>query len=146
MTNTIVFNTLTGAVSEYDNYAFQSVTPTHAGSSYGLFLVGGDTDNGSAIVSTVQTGKTTWGSTLKKLLGAVYFSLKGTGTSELTVVGENASHSYSFPVRDSGESRCTPGKGIRENYLAFQYRNVDGSDFQLDRMEVQTVASNTRRI
>ena len=146
MPKTIVLNTLTGAVSEYDNYPFQSITPTHAGATAGLFLMGGDTDAGQPIISSIQTGKTHWGSTLKKLLGAVYFSMKGEGNSELTVVGENASYSYSFPVRDTGESRCTTGKGIRENYLAFRYRNTDGADFALDRIEVPSSTSKTRRV
>jgi hypothetical protein len=143
--NTIAINTLTGAVSEYTGFGFQSITPTHAGSATGLFELGGNTDASLLIVSTVTTGKQLWGASLKKIARLVHFSMKGSGTSSLVVTGENASYSYPFPVLQTGQSRAKPGLGIRENYLAFGYSNTDGAAFQLDRMEVLVAASNTRR-
>ena len=144
--NAIVMNTMTGAVTEYSNFDFQSITPTHAGSDAGLFLLGGDLDVATPIVSTVTTGGTQWGTSLKKFLGTVYFALIGTGTSALQVSGPSASYTYPFTVTDSGESRSTPGRGIRENYLSFSYINTDGADFQLDSIEVTVNSSTTRRI
>ena len=144
--NAIAFNTLTGAVSEYTGFGFQSITPTHAGSATGLFALGGDTDAGLPIVANVTTGKQLWGGSLKKTAQMVYFSLKGSGTSTMTVVGERQSHSYPFPVRPDGQSRSKPGLGLRENYLAFGYSNTDGAAFQLDRIEVLVAESKTRRV
>ena len=144
--NAIAFNTMTGAVSEYTGFGFQSITPTHAGSATGLFTLGGDTDAGLPIVATVTTGKQLWGGSLKKMLQMVYFSLKGSGTSAMTVHGESTAHSYPFPVRPTGQSRSKPGSGIRENYLAFGYSNTDGAAFQLDRIEVLVAESKTRRV
>jgi hypothetical protein len=144
--NTIAMNTLTGSVSEYTGFGFQSITPTHAGSAAGLFTLGGDTDAGLPIVAAVTTGKQLWGGTLKKTPQMVYFALKGSGTSTMTVTGERASHSYPFPVRPDGQSRSKPGLGIRENYLAFGYSNTDGAAFQLDRIEVLVAESKTRRV
>ena len=144
--NTIAFNTLTGAVSEYTGFGFQSVTPTHAGSATGLFVLGGDTDAGQPIVAHVATGKQLWGGSLKKTAQMVYFSIKGSGTSTMTLAGENDTHSYPFPVRPAGQSRAVPGKGIRENYLAFGYSNTDGAAFQLDRIEVLVAESKNRRV
>jgi hypothetical protein len=143
--NTIVLNTLTSAVSEYD-WAFQSITPTHAGDATGLYALGGDTDNGQPIASSIVTGKTLCGSSLKKRIQMVYLSIRGAGFGLLRVFGEILDWSYEFPVRDAGQSRAQPGKGIRENYLAFGYQNVDGADFTLDRIEVDLVASDTRRV
>jgi hypothetical protein len=140
--NAIVMNTLTGAVSEYSNFEFQSITPTHAGSDAGLFLLGGDLDVAALIVSTVTTGLTQWSVSLKKFLGLVYFTMIGTGTSTLSVGG----YSYTFPVRDSGVSRCKPGSGIRKNLLAFTYSNTDGAQFRLDTIEVVVIESTTRRV
>lgn len=142
---TIVLNTLTGAVSEYSNFDFQSITPTHAGSDAGLFALGGNLDVATPIVSTVTTGKTLWGGTLKKRIEAVFFALKGSGSAALTVLGQAASYTYRFPVRAAGESRSVPGQGIRENYLAFRFSNPDGEDFQLDRIEVSVAQSTSRR-
>ena len=142
--NAIILNTLTGAVSEYD-MAFQSITPTMAGSATGLFALGGNTDAGLPIMSAVTTGKQLWGSSLKKVAQLVHFSLKGAGTGNLTIFGESASYTYPFPVLPTGQSRAKPGHGIRENYLAFGYSNADGADFQLDRMEVLVAESKKRR-
>ena len=59
--------------------------------------------------------------------------------------GENATYTYAFNVKANGESRAKPGRGIRENYLAFGYINTDGAAFQLDRIEVNLAESTTRR-
>lgn len=144
--NTIILNTLTGAVSEYDLPAFQSITPTRTGSATGLFALGGGTDAGLPIVAQVTTGKALWSSTLKKMIDMVYFALMGSGTSTMTVTGESSSNSYPFPVRPTGVSRAKPGRGIRENYLAFGYSNTDGADFQLDRIEVSSAQSQNRKV
>lgn len=143
--NTIVLNTLTGAVSEYDGFDFQSITPTLAGSTLGLYELGGNTDLTAKIVATVITGKMLWDAAVKKLIDMVYFSMKGSGTSRLSVIGENTTYVYAFPVRASGESRCQPGRGLRENYYAFKYQNADGADFQIDVIEVK-LGGSTRRV
>lgn len=143
--NTIVMNTLTGAVSEYTRFGFHSITPTHAGSTTGLFTLGGNLDDELKIVSVATTPKTLLSASLKKFIDMVYFSIKGSGTSTLTVTGESTSYSYTFPVRAAGESRSKPGRGIRENYISLTYSNTDGADFQLDRIEAEVASSSTRR-
>lgn len=144
--NTIVMNTLNGAVTEHA-LPFHSVTAAHAGSASGLFVFGGDTDQGTPIATTVTTGKKHWGSTLKKYVAGVYFAIKGPGTGRLIVHGENVDYpAYSFPMRAAGVTRCVTGRGIRENYLAFSHHNVDGADFRLDRVEVLSSQSANRRI
>ena len=144
--NTIICNTLTGAVSEYTNFAFHAVTPTHAGSATGLFAFGSDLDIDQPIVSDVRTAKRLLSSTLKKHMELVYFAMQGSGTSELTVFGNAGQWIYPFPVRSSGESRAVPGRGIRENYLGFGYRNPAGDAFRIDRIEVLTNESKNRRV
>lgn len=141
----IVMNTLTGAVSEY-SLSFDSMTPTHAGSATGLFELGGDLDGTSAIVSTVLTGAQLWDASLKKRIDMVYFSMNGEGRGELIVQGRELEHRYPFPVRAAGQSRQQPGKGIRENYLAFGFSNIDGDDFTLDQIEVLVAPTKTRRV
>lgn len=141
---TIVLNTQTGAVSEY-GWTFQSITPTHAGSSVGLYALGGNTDDGAPIVASAVTGKKLFGTSLRKVLSMVFFAIRGSGTSTLTVAGESASWSYTFPVQANGASRSAPGRGIRENYLSFGYSNTDGAAFELDRIEVDSIPSTSRR-
>lgn len=141
---TIVVNTQTGAVSEYD-WAFDSLSPGHGASSDGLFELGGDTDAGEPIAASITTGTTLCGTNLKKRVPWVYFSMTGEGQGKLRVLG-SAVWSYLFPVRSGGQSRALPGKGIRENYLGFGFDNVAGADFRLDLLEIELVASQTRKV
>ena len=142
--NAIVLNTLNGAVTEYTGFS-GAITPTHCGDHTGLYALSGDTDAGTPIVAQVVTGKQQWGTSLKKYVDIVFFGLKGLGQGRLTVFGETTSNSYNFGIEKGGESRSKPGRGIRENYLAFGFSNPDGKDFQLDRIEVNLGSSGTRR-
>ena len=144
--NMIVCNTLSGAVTEYTRHTFQSITPTHAGDATGLFALGGDTDAGLPIVASIELPPTLRESTLKKYLGMVYLSMSGEGTAEFTVFGKTQDWSYPFPLRDSGQTRCKPGGGIRENYLGFGLTTPQGQAFTLDRVEVLLLESKTRRV
>ena len=145
--NTIVCNTLTGAVSEYTRHDFQSITPTHGGSAAGLYAFGGDTDAGLPIESSLRLPVTLRENTLKQQIAMVYLSMQGQGDAQLTVFGASGQNwSYPFPLRDSGQTRCPVGKGIRENYLGFGLSTPEGQAFTLDRVEVMTVKSKTRRV
>lgn len=144
--NAIAMNTLNAAVTEYDAFAFQSITPTHAGDATGLFLLGGNLDIDQPIIGSIQTGKTLIDEMRKKYVDAVHFAMTGDGDGTLSVSGQAESYSYSFPIRAAGVSRAKPGRGIRENYLAFGFEKADGGDFQLDRIEVQISASINRKV
>ena len=137
----IVLNTLTGAVSEYDNFDFHGITPTHGGSATGLFAFGGDLDIDQPIVSQVRTPKPLRDDTTKKHVSTLYFSMKGKGSFQATVFGESQSWKYRFPGNTSGQTRCPVGRGIRENYMGFGFSNPLGQEFQLDRIEVLMHAS-----
>lgn len=143
--STIVMNTLTGAVSEH-TLPFDSVCGPYAGSHEGLFQIGGDTDAGAAIDAELTTGKVLWGDAHRKSSSSIYFMMDGEGEGDAVVHGKNASWTYRFTVRPDGGSRAVPGRGIRENYLSFSFKNVDGADFRLDMIEVLTELSKTRRL
>lgn len=142
---TIVMNTLSGAVTEYD-WTLTSITPTRAGSAAGLHAVGGNTDAGQPIAASITTGKKLWGDTIKKFVAYMYFAMTGTGIGRARVVTHSQTYAYEFPVKAQGVSRAVTGRGIRENYLAFGFDNIGGADFRIDSMEPTTAASNTRRI
>lgn len=146
MTKAIVMNTLNAAVTEYDNFEFQSVTPTHAGAATGLFLLGGDLDIDQLIIGSIQTGKTLIDEMRKKYVDAVHFAMTGDGDGTLSVSGQTESYSYSFPIRPAGVSKGKPGRGIRENYLAFGFEKTDGGYFQIDRIDVPVAASKNRKV
>jgi len=141
---TIVMNTANGAVTEYD-WDFQSLTSVHAAGAEGLFQLGGSTDAGVQIDSTIMLGKTGRGTNAKKRLDTVFFAMHGIGNGLLRVAGETTSYQYEFPVRFNGVSRAQPGRGINENYLAIGYSNLNGVDFRIDRIDAEFFASTTRR-
>lgn len=144
---TIVMNTINAAVTEWD-WAFQSISPTSAGDASGLYALGGDTDGADGQIATdMLGGKTLQGDENRKILGHVYFAIKGeAGAGALVVQGEADEWEYEFPMRPDGLTRAKPGQGIRENYLAFGHKNRDGRNFTLDRMKVEVFESKNRRI
>lgn len=142
---TIVMNTLSGSVTEYD-WTITAITPTHGGSEAGLHLMGGDTDAGEPINASITTGKLLWGDTIRKFVAFVYFAMLGTGMGRARVVTRSNTYAYEFPVRADGVSRAMTGRGIRENYLAFGFDNIDGADFRIDSMEPKTATSSNRRV
>lgn len=143
----ITLNTLSGAVSEYTNHDFQSITPSHAGSATGLYAFGAETDDGLPIQSRLRLPVALRESTLKQQIAMVYLSMQGQGEAQFTVFGSAAKEwTYGFALRDSGQTRCLVGKGIRENYLGFGLSNPNGQAFTLDRVEVLSVKSKTRRV
>ena len=144
--NTITLNTLTGAVSEYTRHSFQSITPTHAGSATGLFAFGGDLDVDQPIVADIGLPATLRESTLKQAIAMVYLSMHGEGSAVFTVQGAKQNWDYTFALRASDQTRCPVGRGIRENYLGFGLSTPGGQAFTLDRVEVLTAQSKTRRV
>jgi hypothetical protein len=141
----IVMNTLTGAVSEYTGFGFQSITATHAGSATGLWQFGGDTDDGLPIVARLQTGKTSLEEHSRKVLDATFLGLEGSGSFRYHVHGEAGSWAYDFTAHPKGESRTMPGRGINETYLSFGFSNPVGQWFRIDRIEQLMAQSASRR-
>lgn len=109
--NTIVCNTLSGAVSEYTRHDFDSVTATHCAGVDGLFAFGGDNDAGLPITTELRLPATLRENTLKQQIAMVYLSMRGQGEARFTVFGPGQSWSYPFPLRDSDQARCPVGKG-----------------------------------
>jgi hypothetical protein len=140
---TIVMNTATGAVSEYD-WTFQSATPTHAGGATGLYELGAANDAGAPITGEIRSGLYRRDKVL--LLGNAYVSTNVEGSGVFTIQGRADNWEYPVAARRSGISKVKPGRGIRENSLGFGYRNTDGTDFHIDRIDVDLIESNTRRV
>jgi hypothetical protein len=99
-----------------------------------------------AVDAEVRTGGTLWGDSRKKGAPWIYFSMSGGTEAVAGIHGAQDSWSYRFAVRPGGVSRAQAGRGIRENYLTFSFKNVDGADFMIDRIEVVAAQSNSRRI
>lgn len=138
----IVLNTLTGAVSEYD-WSFKSIAAAHAASDTALASLGGDSDNGVAIVGEVRGGIPAAANV--QMVGSVFLGLDGAGDGTLLVQGLETTWEVPVVARGRGVSVAKPGRGIRESYLGFGYRNMSGHAFTLHRIEADVFLSKTRR-
>lgn len=138
---TIAMNTVTGAVTEYD-WEFQSLTASHAGGD-GLYALGGDDDAGAPIDAYLHAGKP--GGRAVQHVDEVFVAGSAVDNGVLVVSGRHTSWQYPVIARGSGVGIATPGRGIRESYLGFGYRNVGGADFRIDRIDAEVIESRNRR-
>lgn len=137
----IVVNTASGAVSEYEDFYFDSVTQGHIGGKPGLFAVGGTTDDGQLIVAHAITPPLLQQNLQKKRLAAVYVAAKAEGDMQIHVHGQSMQWQYPLHIRAGGMSRATPGRGICESYLAVGISNPQGQAFEIDSIAAEVVLS-----
>lgn len=144
--STIVMNTINAAVTLHDIDA-QSVSGDHLGSATGLYLLGAATDNGRKIPARVLGPSNDQGTSRRKSMRHVYFTIKGQANSrgKLLVVADGREYGYPMPVRSSGVSRASPGMGISATRIGLGFANEAGADFQLERIEAEVLES-TRRL
>lgn len=138
----IVMNTLNAAVTEY-GWTFTSISAGHAADASGVYALGGDTDNGTAITGETRGGKQ--GGEKQQSVGNVFVALSTGASGTLIVQGRSSEWEYPVASRPGGIAVARPGRGIRENWLGFGFRNANGADFRLDRIDVDLFESKTRR-
>jgi hypothetical protein len=146
--STLTFNLQSHAATEYD-WGLTSLTSRHATSAQGLLSLGGDTDAGRPIAALATTPVSQHKSSLVKGVAMLYVSTPSAQVQGLEVLVElPTGQRYAYPLQSqaTGVARAQPGRGIRENYLGFGVCNVAGADFEIERIEVQTHASATRRV
>lgn len=144
---TIVFNTLTAAVSEWDT-PFTSLSPTRATSAAGLLALGGDDDAGAPIAARVLMPETDLASPAKKRMAEVYVSgeLDENTPGSLLVRADGEDYDYELQVRPNGIARGVPGRGLWAHRAAIGYANDQGADFRIDRLDIPYEESAERRI
>lgn len=143
----ITVNTLTGAVSEYTRHDFQSITPNHGGSASGLYAFGGDTDAGLPIQSTLRLPITLRENTLKQQIAMVYLSMQGQAKpSSRSSARARRDGRIRFHCATVARRAARWARASGKNYLGFGLSTPAGQAFTLDRVEVLSVKSKTRRV
>lgn len=148
-------NTRVGAVSEYDNYPFNSFAliggRPFAAADDGIYELVGDDDDGTPIHASLYTGLTDFGSSILKRLPNAWIGLTSNGEMVLKVVttdkGFKKENWYRMAARPEGspvDSRFSPAKGLLGRYWGFKLENIDGADFQLDSLKVWPLLTNRR--
>lgn len=134
---TWVMNVRTGSLVEYDNFLFDSLTKF--GENYlasgpnGLFVLGGDDDNGAAINSTLRTGLDSFGDSMLKRIPRIYHS--GSQEGDLffaTISTEDGRRTYSLidnGIRGEQQRRVPVGRGPKSVRWQFEIKNRNGCNF-----------------
>ena len=142
-------NVVTGSVSQYDNYAFNSFA--RFGQKFigadenGLYELDGSSDDGLAIVPTIRSGLTQFTASRYTMIRDAYIGMRSNGSFILRVItGEGDSYDYCFDAQDMHTTRVPLGKGMRARYVAFELIG-DGEDFDLESVEFIPLSS-TRRV
>ena len=145
---TWAINTRVGAVTEYQNYRFNSFA--RLGHRYlganesGLYELVGDDDEGDPIVARLRSGKVQMNAARFTGLKGVYLGIRGQGEFFLRLIaGGGETRTYRLLARDMETTKINIGKGLRHRYLAFELEST-GQDFDLDTIEFVPILAQRR--
>lgn len=134
-------------VSEYRGFDFNSFACIggryFAAGDEGLYTLGADSDDGAPIDAHVRSMMLDFGSTRQKRVVAAYLGYTAEGNVVLKVRsvddGRLTEHWYRAQevTADAPREGYKPlGRGMKSRYWQFELANVDGADFELDKLEL----------
>lgn len=138
-------NIRNGAVTEYDNYPFNSFAVVggrpYGASAEGVFRLEGDDDAGDPIAALVRTGILNFESLTKVPNGWIMLKSDGEMMMKTVVMdgGQKKENWYKMKARPEGEpveSRFDIAKGLTGTYWQWELANMDGAYFELDVVKV----------
>jgi hypothetical protein len=133
-------NLVNNAVTQYNNYTFNSFA--RLGNHYlgasekGLYILDGQRDETSNIVSRIRSGYAQFNAGRLAGLKGVYLAMRGSGEFLFKVITDDgAERIYKVVTNDSMKTtRVNIGKGIRARFFAFELQST-GPDFDLESVE-----------
>lgn len=146
---TWAMNTMTGAVTEYQNYDFNSFTAwdgTYYGASAtGLYELRGGTDDGADVIARLKGGFLQFGGTKLSRLKEAYVAARGDGGMLLKIIAaDDDVYVYQLDARNMRSTKVNMGKGQRCRYFAYELITA-GQEFELDNIEFVPIVV-TRRV
>ncbi len=145
---TWALNTRTAAITEYQNYAFNSFAQLGGryigASDQGLYELTGDDDVGEQIIASLKTGIAQLGGSRYTSFRAAYLGIRGAGEYVLKLdTGDGKSYTYSVTANDMETTKINLGKGLRARYFSFELISA-GQDFDLDSLEFVPIVAQRR--
>lgn len=148
---TWAINTRTGAVTEYDNYAFNSFTRQGnrwwGASSDGLYQLDGPDDDGANIVSRLKSGILAIGGSQSTSLKGIYLGMRVQDDARDFLLkietGGGKTIIYKVQPKNMATTKVNVGKGLRTRYLSFELISP-GADWDLDVVEFVPIVSSRR--
>lgn len=143
-------------VSEYDNYIFNSMAYSNREmlgcSDQGLYVLDGDDDDGTDIAARLTSLMLDFDTSKLKRMSTAYIGYSSSGRLLLKVrsvdQGLFVEHWYEGRNPEAqvppGQNRMKLGKGLRSRYWTFELVNIDGSDFELDKVELYPIVLDRR--
>ena len=137
---TFAINTRTNAITEYQNYAFNSFASMGlryiAASADGVFELDGELDDGALIPAELETGYYQMAGTKTAGIKGCYLAMRGQGQALLKIIaGDGREYVYRANVQPGlMNTKINIGKGLFARYFAFNLQ-TPGQDWDLDDVE-----------
>lgn len=136
-------------LTQFTGYNFNSFAihngVTLAAGPNGIFAISGETDNGVAIDASFKIHAK--GNELHRLRSAVV-NCRADGDVVITVIPDEQDEGYEYTLSKSGtnlsKSRAKLGRGIKAPNFQFEVRNVDGADFEIDYISIETTPTSRK--
>lgn len=145
-------NTRTGAITEYQNYVFNSISRMGhkfiGADADGLWELDGDLDDGSSIPTRIKSGWMAVSGSKFTSFKAAYLGLKIRDDATDFILklhsGDGREYVYGVQPKNMQTTKVHMGKGLRSRYFSFELVTL-GADYDLDSVEFIPISS-TRRV
>lgn len=149
--STWVINTRTGAVTEYDNFAFNSMTRMGnvfiGANEQGIWRLDGETDGGTSIATSIKSGLSSLGGSRFTSFAAAYLGLRIRDNARDVFLklrsGTGKEYVYAVRPQDMATTRVNFGKGLRSRYWSWELKTI-GADYDFDAIEFIPLISKRR--
>lgn len=129
----------TGGVSRYTGYEFSGYcstdTATYAWDNDKLYLLGGDSDDGTAISGTVDLGQLPTGTLMSSHMEGVYLGIATDGTVYARITADGKPERVYRAVQRGRSTRVNTGKGVTARKWNVSFEIVDASHVELDSIQ-----------
>ena len=147
-------NTRTNAVTEYQNYAFNSFAKMGhrflGATEEGLYVLDGPVDDGEAIRTRMRSGIMQLAGTKFTMFKGAYLGIRTNDDGRDFILkliygdGPNMKETcYKIVVQNLKTAKVNLGKGIRARYVSWELETL-GADFSLDGIEFVSISSQRR--
>lgn len=139
---TFVLNTENEAITQYDNYNFNSISNNMGAMSDGIYELSGEDDEGTAIAAHFKTSLMDFKSSIHKQCPYAYIGLTSDGELMLKTITEQHGkknerwYKFNHPKDAMDTARVQLGRGVKSRYWQYEISNISGADFDIDSIEL----------